>query len=165
MNQLVHIALGKSVIQNTGYSDIREPTLNDTEVFCNMVAGEVLVPEKELLQKIDMNTLKEDIPIISKHFQVSSEVIMRRLLILKKITQQKYYDYRKMLLRKYTDAQNDTVGGAPYHRRLLNTSGEFYARSAFSAYHENKITLADLSAAFYSCSTKHLFQIQSEIST
>ena len=165
IHELVHIALGKSVIQNTGYSDMRKPTLNDTEVFCNMVAGEVLVPEVELLEKIDIKTLKEDIPKISKHFRVSSEVIMRRLLILKKITQQNYYAYRKMLIRKYTDAQNDTVGGAPYYRRLLNASGEFYARSAFSAYHQNKMTLADLSAAFHSCSTKHLFEIQSEIFT
>lgn len=165
IHELVHIAMGKSVIQNTGYSDIRKPALNDTEVFCNMVAGEVLVPEDELLERIDLNTLKEDIPEISKHFQVSSEVIMRRLLILKKITQQKYYTYRKMLHDKYERTQNDIVGGIPYHTRLLSTFGEHYTRYAFSAYYENKITLAELSAAFYNCSTKHLFEIESKIYT
>lgn len=165
IHELVHIAMGKSVIQNTGYSEIRKPSLNDTEVFCNMVAGEVLVPEDELLEIIDLNTLKEDIPEISKHFQVSSEVIMRRLLILKKITQQKYYTYRKMLHDKYEGTQNNIVGGIPYHTRLLSTFGEYYTRSAFSAYYENKITLAELSAAFYNCSTKHLFEIESKIYT
>ncbi len=37
-------------------------------------------------------------------------------------------------------AHSDTDSGAaiPYHTRLLSTSGEYYARSAFSAYHKNK---------------------------
>ncbi len=165
IHELVHIALGKSVIQNTGYSETSKSSLNDTERFCNMVAGELLVPENELLEIIDLNTLQEDIPKISKYFQVSSEVIMRRLLILKKISQQKYYAYRKMLLEKYKVTKNNTDAAIPYHTRLLSASGEYYARSAFSAYYENKITLAELSAAFYNCSTKHLFKIESEIST
>ena len=165
IHELVHISLGKSDIQNTGYSDIRKPSLNDTGVFCNMVAGEVLVPENELLEIIDLNTLKEDIPKISKHFQVSSEVIMRRLLILKKITQQKYYTYRQMLKDEYNETQSDIDGGIPYHTRLLSASGELFARTAINAYYEDKIALADLSAAFYNCSTKHLFKIQNEITT
>lgn len=165
IHELVHIALGKSVIQNTGYREASKSSLNDTERFCNMVAGEVLVPENELLEIIDLNTLQEDMPKISKHFQVSSEVIMRRLLILKKISQQKYYAYRRMLLEKYKVSDNNTGTAISYHTRLLSASGEYYARSAFSAYYENKITLAELSAAFYNCSTKHLFKIESEIST
>lgn len=165
IHELVHIALGKSVIQNTGYSEIRKPSLNDTERFCNMVAGEVLVPENELIETINTKIHNEDIPIISKQFQVSTEVIMRRLLILNKISQQKYYNYRRMLLKKYKTTRNDTVGGVPYHSRLLSTSGELFARTALNAYYEDKITLGDLSSAFYNCSTKHLFKIQSVIST
>ncbi len=165
IHELVHIALGKSIIQNSGLSEIRKPSLNETERFCNMVAGEVLVPENELLEIIDLKTLQDDLPEISKHFQVSTEVIMRRLLILNKISQQKYYAYRKMLSDKYKEPQNDTDVPIPYHTRLLSASGEYYARSAFSAYYENKITLAELSAAFYNCSTKHLFKIESEITT
>ena len=165
VHELVHVALGKSVKQNTGYSEIRKVSKNETERFCNMVAGEVLVPENELLELIDMNSLKEDIPKLSTHFQVSTEVIMRRLLILNKISQQKYYAYRKIIQGKYKVPQDDTEIRSKYYKRLLSTSGEYYARSAFDAYHDKKITLADLSAAFYNCSTKHLFEIQSEIST
>ena len=165
IHELVHIALGKSIIQNSGLSEIRKSSLNEIERFCNMVAGEVLVPENELLEIIDLKTLQDDLPEISKQFQVSSEVIMRRLLILNKISQQKYYTYRKMLSDKYKETQNDTNAAIPYHTRLLSASGEYYARSAFSAYYENRITLAELSTAFYNCSTKHLFKIENEIST
>ena len=43
MHELVHIGLGKSVIQNTGIREGRPPD-NPTEVFCNRAAAEVLVP-------------------------------------------------------------------------------------------------------------------------
>ena len=165
IHELVHIGMGKSIIQNTGLSGIREPALNETERFCNMVAGEVLVPEDELLEMIDLNALQENLLITSKHFQVSTEVIMRRLLMLKKISQQKYNAYRKMLREKYEDTRNETDGGIPYHTRLLSASGEFFARTAFNAFYEDKITLAELSAAFYNCATRHLSEIENKIST
>ena len=43
MHELVHIGLGKSVIQNTELREDRPPD-NPIEVFCNEVAAEVLVP-------------------------------------------------------------------------------------------------------------------------
>ena len=162
IHELVHIGLGKSVIQNT---DIREgrPPDNPTEVFCNQVAAEVLVPADELSEIINRHTLETDLPQISKYFRVSSEVIMRRLLALRYISRQKYQAYRNNLLEKYQDSPAPTGGGAPYHNRLLNTSGEYFARTAFTAYYEQKITLADLAAAFSRCDTKHLFNIENVI--
>ncbi len=165
IHELVHIGMGKSIIQNSGLSDIRKPSLEKTERFCNMVAGEVLVPENELLDRIDPKTLQEDLPEISRHFQVSTEVIMRRLLILEIISQQKYYAYRKMLYHNINEKQDDSNPLIPYHIRLLSTSGEYFTRTAFDAYYENKITLTELSAAFYNCSTKHLFEMENSIST
>ncbi len=162
IHELVHIGLGKSVIQNT---DIREgrPPDNPTEVFCNQVAAEVLVPADELSAIVNRHTLETDLPQISKYFRVSSEVIMRRLLALRYISRQKYQAYRNNLLEKYQDSPAPTGGGAPYHNRLLNTSGEYFARTAFTAYYEQKITLADLAAAFSRCDTKHLFKIENAI--
>lgn len=164
IHELVHIGLGKSIIQNSGLSEIKKSSLNNTERFCNMVAGEFLVPENELRDIINTKTLIEDLPEISKYFQVSTEVILRRLLILRLISQNKYYSYRNMLSKNYKKKQDDSNPRIPYHTRLLSSSGEYYAQVAFTAYNENKITLAELSAAFYNCSTKHLFRIENEIS-
>ncbi len=162
MHELVHIALGKSVIQNTELRQVRPPG-NPTEVFCNEVAAEVLVPKDELLPIINRHTLEADLPEISKHFRVSPEVIMRRLLTLHYISRQKYQAYRKNLLEEYKDSSAPTGGGAPYHNRLLNTAGESFTRTAFRAYYEQKITLADLSDAFSKCDPKHLPKIESTI--
>ncbi len=163
IHELVHIALGESVIQNTGFREIDHSDLNPIEAFCNHVAGEVLVPEDELLEIIKLQTPEENLSKISKHFHVSSEVILRRLLILKKISLRKYQTYRNNQQKKYKDAPQQPSGAPPYHNRLLNVSGEYFARTAFTAYYEDKITISELASAFSNCDTKYLSKIESTI--
>ncbi len=162
VHELVHIGLGKSVIQNSGIRKGSPPD-NPTEVFCNEVAAEVLVPTDELSAIVNLPILETDLPRISKHFRVSPEVIMRRLLTLRYISLKDYQAYRNDLLEKYQDSPVPFGGVAPYHNRLLNAAGEHFARTAFTAYYEEKITLANLASAFSRCDTKHLFEIESVI--
>ena len=163
IHELVHIALGESVIQNTDFEEKNTPNLDPIEVFCNQVAANVLVPENELLETVNLEMLEEDLPKISKHFHVSPEVIMRRLLTLGKITQHNYQAYRNRQLEKHRGIPAQTGGAAPYHNRLLNTSGEYFARTAFTAYYEQKITRAELASVLSNCDTKHLAKIESTI--
>ena len=163
IHELVHIALGESVIQNTNFEATPPSKLDTIEVFCNQVAAEVLVPENELLETVNLEMLEEDLPRMSKHFHVSPEVIMRRLLTLKKISRRNYQMYRNQQLAKYRNIPARTGGAAPYHNRLLNTSGEHFARTAFTAYYEQKITRAELASVLSNCDTKHLAKIESTI--
>lgn len=160
-HELVHIGLGQSAIQNTNLEEISAPKLKEVEVFCNHVAGEVLVPKEELLGIINVETLEEDLPEIRKHFQVSSEVIMRRLLIHDKISNRRYQKFREEQQKKYNQQNNNYA--PPPHTRLLNISGELFARTAFSAYYEEQITMSELSSYFSNCDTKHLTKIESAI--
>ena len=161
MHELVHIELGKSVMQNTGIREGRPPD-NPTEVFCNEVAAGVLVPADALSaivkphKRADLTRLSTR---LSKHFRVSPEFIMGRLLTLGYIPQQEYQAYRSNQQKKHRPHRGTT----PYHNRLLNAAGEHFARTAFTAYYEEKITLADLSDAFSKCDPKHLFEIESII--
>ena len=116
IHELVHIALGKSVIQNAGFS--RQPNLNPTEVFCTQVAAQVLVPEKEIYRTIQQRKDKAD------------------------------------------SAQTD---GCAYYNRLLNAPGEHFARTAFTAYYEQKITLAELASVLSNSNIKHLSEIERTI--
>ena len=163
IHELVHIALGESVIQNTGFEEVNTPNLDPIEVFCNQVAADVLVPENELLEIVNLEMPEEDLPGISKFFHVSPEVIMRRLLTLGKISRLNYQMYRNHQLSKYRNAPIQKGGAAPYHNRLLNTSGEHFARTAFTAYYEQKITRAELASVLTNCDTKHLAKIESTI--
>lgn len=163
IHELVHIALGESGIQNTNPEVGHPPNLDPIEIFCNQVAAEVLVPENELIKKITLPNLEVDLPKISKQFHVSAEVIMRRLLTLKKISQNTYETYRNRQLAKYKSTPTQTGGAAPYPNRLLNASGEYFARTAFTAYYEEKITRARLASFLSNSDTKHLAKIESAI--
>ena len=163
IHELVHIAIGKSIIQNTGFREIENPSLNQTEVFCNQVAAEVLVPENELLEIVKLHTLDKELSGISEYFHVSPETIMRRLLTLGKVSQRHYEMYRKIQHGRYKKRSDQTGGIRLYHNRLLNASGEHFARTAFTAYYEEKITISELASVFSNCDTKHLFEIESHI--
>ncbi len=165
IHELVHIALGESVIQNTNFEEVNPSNLDPIEIFCNQVAADVLVPKNELLETVNLEMLQEDLPRISKHFHVSPEVIMRRLLTFKKISRRKYRAYRNSQFKKYKNAPKRGGGHLPYSNRLLNASGDHFARTAFVAYYEDKIMLAELTSVFSNCDTKHLAKIESGLST
>ena len=163
IHELVHIGLGESAIQNTNFEAANSPNLDRIEVFCNQVAADILVPESELLKIVNLETLQEDLPGTSKFFHVSPEVIMRRLQTLGAISRRDYQAYRSQKLAKYRDTPERGGGAAPYHNRLLNTSGEYFARTAFTAYYEQKITRAELASVLSNSDTKHLSKIESAI--
>ena len=161
VHELVHIGLGKSVIQNTNRRQFRHPK-NLTEAFCNEVAGGVLVPKDELAARVNLRTLKTDLPKLSKHFHVSRGAIMARLRSLDSISQTDYEAYIQYEKERYKDNKS-TGGPIPYHARLLNAAGEHFARTAFTAYYEQKITLADLTASFSKCDPKHIPKLEGAI--
>ena len=166
IHELVHIAIGKSVIQNTHFEEANTKRRNRIESFCNKVTAEVLLPENELLEMVKLETLEKDLPKMSKHFHVNPTAIMCRLLTLKLIPQLRYQTFTDEQHKKYDSTSNDNADvPTKYYKRLLNASGEYFARTAFTAYYEDRITLAELSSAYSNCATKHLRAIESEIST
>ncbi len=166
IHELVHLAIGESVVQNTHFEEANTKRRNQVESFCNKVTAEVLLPEDELLEKVNLETLKKDLSKLSKHFHVNPAAIMCRLLSLKLIPQHRYLTFTNEQHKKYESTSDDNTDvPTKYYKRLLNASGEYFARTAFTAYHEDRITLAELSSAYSNCATKHLRAIESEIST
>lgn len=163
IHELVHIALGESIIQNMNFEEVSFPNFDPIEVFCNQVAAEVLVPQNELLKMVKLKVSNKILSEACEYFRVSPEVIMRRLLTFNKISQREYQTFRKDQQKKYKDNIQEPKGFPHYHTRLLNASGEFFARTAFRTYYEDKITLSKLAAVFSYCDTKHLSKIESSI--
>jgi len=98
-------------IEKDGISNINSFKLEDEiEIFCNRVAGEVLVPENLLLSDEKVKLKKEgiwedyEIKKLSKQFNVSPAVIIRRLLTLNKISNdfynQKNQEWEKEYIHK-----------------------------------------------------------------
>lgn len=95
IHELVHVIKRSSMLCNELYSAFSK---NKEEVFCNTVAGEVLVPRKLLVESLKDNSTNKEITLgviedLAIKFSVSKEVIIRRLYDLDKISQQKYNDF------------------------------------------------------------------------
>lgn len=91
IHELVHIFKHSSSMCNDLYNSF---SASQEEVFCNAVAGEVLVPQEALkiiLQHSGSKDISEDnIIALAKNFSVSKEVIIRRLLDLGYINKIQY---------------------------------------------------------------------------
>lgn len=103
IHEIVHIYKQQSSFcndMNNSNDDIQE------EVFCNAVAGEVLVPERAIKnimndKKITNISDMKNIELLSKKFSVSREVIIRRLYDTKLIGWEQYEKFNDVIKKEY----------------------------------------------------------------
>ena len=92
------------------------------EVFCNAVAGEVLVPKANLIKQLGSYTADEIdyylIDSLATKFSVSKEVICRRLLDVGKIRQQQYYSLNDIIRINFETEREE----AKENRRLTGAT-------------------------------------------
>ena len=91
IHELVHILKHQSTICNEMVASFSSA---EEEVFCNAVAGEVLVPTDSLntylsAKKINVITL-DDVETMAGRFSISKEVVIRRLLDTNRFAQDEY---------------------------------------------------------------------------
>lgn len=132
----------------------RSPDEN-VEVFCNRVAGALLVPRDALLEDPRVqgapDTLEWDDEVIrglATDFAVSREVVLRRLLILGKTTGDFYERKRAEYLAQYAEratAARKNEGFAPPSRLALRDNGRRYTGLVLEALRRERITPADAS--------------------
>lgn len=102
IHELVHLFKRESSLCNDMSSSAS--TLSE-EVFCNAVAGELLVPKRALRIVLEHGHYFapysiDDIKRVADRFSVSREVIVRRLLELRKIDQSEYETYADLFRRE-----------------------------------------------------------------
>ena len=157
LHEFTHILLG-----GNGLCNLEASTSHSTgkmEIFCNEVAGNVLVPFNDISREsfIEKNrdTLEwpdEDIRSLEKKYSVSQEVILRRLLTIKAISSEFYVRKREELQDLYEKQieeelrkRRESKSFVPNHIIVARNNGESYTRLILSAYYNNKITLNDVS--------------------
>lgn len=92
IHEIVHIYKRQSSFCNEMYNSY---STQQEEVFCNAVAGEVLVPTetiREIISKQDIESVSDikNIEKLSKIFSVSKEVIIRKLYDMQIINREQY---------------------------------------------------------------------------
>ena len=166
------------ILRQGGLCDLKEPVASfagaKVEVFCNHLAGAVLVPKDVFLaeplvvkNKHRSSWTTEDLSHLSKRFQVSREVILRRLLVVELITESSYQKTRKELqaeFEKYfaTVAEKEKSGFTTPDVKAVSEAGQAFVQLVLNSYYQEKITLSDVSD-FLEVRLRHLPKIERAI--
>ncbi len=165
LHELGHILLGQSPLCDL--HEDRTPSTVDqqVEVFCNEVAGNILVPAPALeseLKSLGFGSAKpteSEIEALSGRFSVSREVIVRRLLTTGRVSLNFYQSKLDGYMAAYRQESKREGGFAPPYTLRVRDLGKLYVRTMVSAYHQEAITSADLSN-YLGLKIKHLPKVE-----
>lgn len=120
-HELAHIWFGFSA--SFDLHDL-QPGNNDTEIACNKVAAEFLVPQAELQQIWQSISGESDkYQRLARHFKVSEIVAARRALDLALITRDEFFDFYNT--RTTLETTNDGSGGNFYSTQNFRIGRRF----------------------------------------
>lgn len=175
VHELVHLMKRESSLCNE-MTNTRE-TLAE-EVFCNAVAGELLVPERALVTMHRSghyeNTFStDDIKQIANYFSVSREVIIRRLRDLRIIDQIKYDTFAERFKKEHEQERerqrnarkNGIKTGIPrdVSREAIDRTSSAVSRILYYGYGEDFYSKQDI-ARHLGIDQKHIKKFLTEVS-
>jgi Zn-dependent peptidase ImmA (M78 family)/DNA-binding XRE family transcriptional regulator len=172
LHELAHLML-----REEGLCDLSEhvsvpPEERRMEVFCNHVAGAILIPRdtllgEEILQQHGTSPTWHDDELLAlaRRYEVSQEAMLRRLLILGRTSQKFYQAKRNELVEIYAQQKDDTDSEgrfAPPDRLAVATAGKGFVRLVLDSYYNERITASDLSD-FLGVRLKHMSKIEQAV--
>jgi len=172
IHEFIHLLLRDGGVCDYDTEDYRQPFTREkrTEIFCNRVAGAILVPATDLMA-IDIivrkgsrkNWSAHELTHLANLFRVSKEVILRRLLIIGKTTRA-FYEEKRAILHKQIMQKDPkkSEGGPPYHRIIMGSNGLAYTRLVIDAYYEGVVTDSKVSD-YLGMNLKHLKKIEEAV--
>ncbi|MEJ5352650.1 MAG: ImmA/IrrE family metallo-endopeptidase [Melioribacteraceae bacterium] len=109
-HELAHIWIGESAGFDFRYL---QPADNPTEILCNKIAAEFLVPEKKLKTVL---TTDKSIEKIARVFKVSQIVVARRLLDIGEIDKTKFLEFYNEYIKRDFDKKEEKEGGGDFYK-------------------------------------------------
>lgn len=169
MHEIAHI-----VIRQPGLCLLEEGSASEAqriEKFCNHVAGAVLLPASVFLELPEVPTTKvskvsdDVLKSLALHFSVSEETVLRRLVILGRVSPVYYDQKRAEFLRSYSALKKlkakSKVRKSP-SRMAVALGGKLFARLVLDAYDEERITSSDV-AEYLGVRLKHFERIRAAV--
>jgi Zn-dependent peptidase ImmA (M78 family) len=116
----------------------------DVESFCNQFAADVLVPDSAFSIE-DLTISDDNIARLARHYRVSREVILRRLLQKGLISESYYRARAKQWAADYFEKIDDeSEPGGNYYATQASYLSDTFARLAFRNYYQGSLSLEDL---------------------
>lgn len=168
-HELAHLLLRASgVSDNSIDSDLAAaPEEQLVEIFCNAVAGALLVPADELLkhqvvrEHSGLEWSDDELWVLSREFGASREAILRRLLRFERTTRHFYEETRERFDREFKakrlrDRMNREEG-IPRNmaQEAISDLGRKFVGLVLENYHLERLTLSDV-AGHLGIKTRHI---------
>jgi Zn-dependent peptidase ImmA (M78 family) len=173
LHEFTHLMLNRSGLCDFDEDSLRPADEQRVEVFCNRVAGAALVPRQYLLAEPIVAAKGEgrhqwsndELEALARNFGVSREVILRRLLILSRTTQEFYGVKRQEFLAQYRRAEEEREPGdfkRNLPREAVSNYGRAFVELVVETYHQDRIALSD-AAQYLGVRAKHLPAVEEMI--
>lgn len=167
LHEFTHLLLRQGGVCDLAQVDDGSPDAR-IEVFCNAVAGNVLVPAEALLADLPHQRSHawdmEELEILASRFSVSREVILRRLLSLGRTTTAHYETMRARFQEESRGLseerkKKESAGGPPPSVMAVRNLGRPYIKLVLSAYSRERIDLSTVSD-YLGVKLRHLRRIE-----
>lgn len=168
-HEFCHLLLRKGGICDLRDRATQRPEDSPIEVFCNAVAGETLVPRKELMRSPVVrnhdrrtNWRASELRTLANAFSVSWEVVLRRLLDAGHISRSAYRDLRKTMLATYRATQSSRAGFTTPDVSAVTSLGQDFVKLVLVSYYQDRITSRDVSE-YLGVRLKHMPKIEERV--
>ena len=149
LHEFVHICLGENSLFNDRYSTGQK--VDKTEVICNAVAAEILVPIdsfiKEWFSESDDADATTRISSLAKAFKCGDTVIARRALDRQLITHEQYVAISKESVKRYKEymqrKKERKEGGGDFYRTVASRIDKRFLRMLLSSVQEGTTMYTD----------------------
>jgi len=165
IHEICHVALSASGICDLHVNDED----NSLEIYCNEVAGEMLVPTEDILAEPIVRRNRsvtwndEDLMELANRFSVSREVVLRRLLTLGHTTAEFYQAKRREFITAAIEARERESGFLPPSRRIIRDNGRTFTSLVLTAHNSDLISGLEVSRLLGGVNLRHLDTIFSEL--
>lgn len=169
LHEFCHLLLRKGGICDLRDRPPRRPADDRIEVFCNAVAGETLVPRKELMRSSVVRNhdrmagwKASELRALARAFSVSQEVVLRRLLDSGHISRNAYRDLRETMLAGNRANQNARTGFTTPDVSAVTNLGQGFVKLVLVSYYQDRITSRDVSE-YLGVRLKHMAKIEERV--
>ncbi len=135
VHEMAHIWTGKGGISNPDYSLQSEHHDNAVEIFCNRVAAEALVPSDDFQSRWPHTSasLTDDLNHLSRHYKVSSMVILRKALDHNLVTEFAYRESYSELVARARQAVPAGESGGNFYHTLAARNGMAFVKAVITS--------------------------------
>jgi Zn-dependent peptidase ImmA (M78 family) len=171
LHEFTHLLLNESGLCDFDEEALRPPEENRVEIFCNHVAGAALVPRDPLLKEPIVTARGEgrhawsddELASLARIYGVSRDVVLRRLLILNRTTQDFYGARHRAFVAQYKREEEEKKPPEKFARNLpqeaVSNFGEAFAGLVVETYQQDRIALSD-AAQYLGVRAKHLPRVE-----